>query len=284
MIYINDETLENIIKEDIPYIDLTSLILGINNQKGEIKFISRENAVISGSEEVVRIFNKLGIKNKTVLPSGTLVKSGDIIIHAQGNVDALHMGWKVSMNILEYCSGIATRTKRLVDKAKGINPHIEIVTTRKMFPGTKEFSVKAIIAGGAYPHRLGLSETVLIFKQHLNFIGGIPGLVENLKVIKARACEKKVIVEVKDFETAIILSKAGIDGIQFDKIDPLELKRIVKAVRNINPSITLIATGGINESNIEDYSKTGIDAISTTSVYFGTPVDIGVTITKQLNT
>jgi len=194
--YINDETIENIIREDIPYIDLTSLVLGINSQKGEIKFISRGNAVISGSEEVVRIFNKLGIESKTVLASGTLVKSGDVIVHAQGNVDALHMGWKVSMNILEYCSGIATRTKYLVDKAKNINPQIEIVTTRKIFPGTKEFSIKAIIAGGAYPHRLGLSETVLIFKQHLNFIGGVPGLIEKLEVIKARSCEKKVIVEI----------------------------------------------------------------------------------------
>ncbi|MBU3213756.1 ModD protein [Clostridium estertheticum] len=280
MVYINDETIENIIKEDIPYIDLTSLVLGINNQKGEIKFVSRGNAVISGSEEVVRIFNKLGIKNKTFRPSGTLVKSGDVIVHAQGNSDALHMGWKVSMNILEYCSGIATRTKKLVDKAKNINPKIEIVTTRKVFPGTKEFSIKAIIAGGASPHRLGLSETILIFKQHLNFIGGVSGLIENLEVIKARSCEKKVIVEVEDFETALILSKAGVDGLQFDKINPLELKKIVEAVRSINPSITLIGTGGINESNIEDYARTGINAISTTSVYFGTPVDIGVTITK----
>jgi len=280
MIYINDETIENIIKEDIPYIDLTSLVLGINNQKGEIKFISRGNAVISGSEEVVRIFNKLGIKSKTVLPSGTLVKSGDVIVHAQGNVDALHMGWKVSMNILEYCSGIATRTKKLVDKAKNVNSKIEILTTRKIFPGTKGFSINAIIAGGAYPHRLGLSETILIFKQHLNFIGGIHGLVEKLDVIKARACEKKVIVEVENFKTAIILSKAGVDGLQFDKINPLELNTIVESVRSINPSITLIGTGGINESNIEDYARTGIDAISTTSVYFGTPVDIGVTITK----
>ncbi|MBW9150731.1 hypothetical protein KTC97_01615 [Clostridium estertheticum] len=157
---------------------------------------------------------------------------------------------------------------------------MEIVTTRKVFPGTKEFSIKAIIAGGASPHRLGLSETILIFKQHLNFIGGVSGLIENLEVIKARSCEKKVIVEVEDSETALILSKAGVDGLQFDKINPLELKKIVEVVRSINPSITLIGTGGINESNIEDYARTGINAISTTSVYFGTPVDIGVTITK----
>jgi len=34
-------------------------------------------------------------------------------------------------------------------------------------------TVKAVIVGGGLPHRMGLSETVLVFKQHLNFIGAI---------------------------------------------------------------------------------------------------------------
>lgn len=280
MVYIKDETIENLIKEDIPYIDLTTLALGINGEKGEIKFISRSNSVISSTEEAIRIFNKLNIETKAYLPSGTVVKPGDFILHGYGETGALHMAWKVSMNLLEYCSGIATRTRCLVDKAKAVNPKVEIVTTRKIFPGTKELSVKAVIAGGAYPHRLGLSETILIFKQHLNFIGGIDGLIEKLDHIKRKACEKKIIVEVEDMETAVKLSKAGVHGIQFDKVNPLELKRIVEAVRTIDPSITLIGTGGINEKNIEDYARSGVDSISTTSVYFGSPADIGVTITK----
>lgn len=281
MIYIKDQTIENIINEDIPYIDLTTSILGITNENGEIKFVSRENAVISGSEEVIRIFNKLGIETKSYVPSGTIVKPGDVIINAKGNADALHMAWKVSMNILEYCSGISTRTRRLVDKAKNINPKIEIVTTRKIFPGTKELSIKAIIAGGALPHRLGLSETILVFKQHLNFIGGIDGFIANIDTIKAKACEKKILIEVEDLESAVKVTKAGVHGLQFDKLSPAELKVIVATIRNINPSITLIGTGGINEGNIEEYAATGVDSISTTSVYFGTPVDIEVTITKQ---
>lgn len=280
MVYIKDETIENLIKEDIPYIDLTTLALGISGEKGEIKFISRGIAIISSTEEVIRIFNKLNIETKMFLPSGTVVKPGDLILQGQGDVEALHMAWKVSMNILEYCSGIATRTRLLVDKAKSVNPNVEIVTTRKIFPGTKELSIKAVMSGGAYPHRLGLSETILVFKQHLNFIGGIDGFIEKLEDIKRKACEKKIIVEVEDMETAVKLSKVGVHGLQFDKIKPSELKAIVKVVRAINPEITLIGTGGINENNIEDYARTGVDSISTTSVYFGTPVDIGVTITR----
>ncbi|OPX86915.1 hypothetical protein [Pelotomaculum sp. PtaB.Bin117] len=95
------------------------------------------------------------------------------IIEAEGDAENLHMSWRASMNILEYASGIATRTNKILTKARKVNPKIEILATRKIFPGTKELSVKAVIVGGGLPHRLGLSETVLVFKQHLNFIGAI---------------------------------------------------------------------------------------------------------------
>lgn len=101
-----------------------------------------------------------------------------------------------------------------------------------------------------------------------------------MEEIKARACEKKVIVETECKEDAIRLSKAGVDGLQFDKIPPTDLKGIVDKIRTINPQITLIGTGGIHEGNIEEYAKTGVDSISTTWVYFGKPVDIGVMIQK----
>jgi len=278
MYYTADETIERFIKEDIPYIDLTTLVLDIGKQKGKMHFISRDHAVVCGTEEVTRIFNKLGVTTVRFLPSGTWVKPGEIFLEADGNAECLHMAWKVSMNILEYCSGIATRTKKLVDKAKSINPKIELVTTRKVFPGTKELAVKAVVAGGGLPHRLGLSETILIFKQHMNFMGGIDGLLNKMEEIKARACEKKVIVETECEADAIKLCKAGVDGLQFDKIPPSDLKKIIEKIKTINPHITLIGTGGINEGNIEEYAMTGVNVISTTWVYFGKPVDIGVTI------
>jgi len=278
MVYISDETIDRWIKEDVPYIDLTTLTLGIGSVKGKISFAAREFTVLSGVEEVLRIFAKLGIKQIQSLPSGSVVNKGDVFIEAEGLASSLHLAWKVSMNILEYCSGIATRTKKMVDKAKLVNPHVPILATRKSFPGTKELAIKSIIAGGAFPHRLGLSETILIFKQHVAFLGGINNLPEVIKQIKANACEKKIIVEVATIEDARLLIGSGVDGLQFDKVPANDLKFIVDQIRHLDPHITLLGAGGINEGNVEDYARSGINAIVTTSMYFGKPSDIGVTM------
>lgn len=276
--YISDEIIDRFIKEDVPYIDLTTLVLGIGGQKGKIQFFSREDAVLCGTEEVVRIFDKLNITVNKSCSSGSLINKNEFFLEGEGNVENLQMAWKISQNILDYSSGIATKTKKLVDKVHTINPNTSIVTTRKNIPGTKELAIKAIIAGGGFPHRLGLSETILIFKQHLNFLGGINGLTEILTKVKSKACEKKVIAEVENLEDAVKLCEKGIDGLQFDKVPCDSLKRNVEILRNINPSIAILAAGGINEDNIVDYAKTGIDAIVTTSLYYTKPIDIGCKI------
>jgi len=276
--YISDELIDRFIREDVPYIDLTTLVLGINSQKGIIQFFSREDAVLCGTEEVIKIFNRLNIDLIKTCPSGTLIKKNEIFLEGKGNAEDLHMAWKVAQNILDYSSGIATKTKNLVDRASLINSNLHVITTRKVIPGTKELTIKAVIAGGGFPHRLGLSETILIFKQHLNFLGGIDELTKILKSVKAKACEKKVIAEIENLDQAIKLCENGIDGLQFDKVPYDELKTNVTILRNINPSIVILAAGGINESNIEEYAKTGVDAIVTTSVYHAKPIDIGCKI------
>jgi nicotinate-nucleotide pyrophosphorylase len=34
------------------------------------------------------------------------------------------------------------------------------------FPGTQAAAIKAVLSGGASPHRLSLSETLLVFAEH----------------------------------------------------------------------------------------------------------------------
>ena len=276
MLFIPDNVIDNLIAEDVPYFDLTTWGLGFGNAYGIIEYFTREDMVLCGSEEVERIFHKLSITPIDIKPSGAHIKAGESFIKATGIAENLHMAWKVGQNILDHCSGISTKTDRMIQKAQAINPHIMIVTTRKGFPGAKALMTKAVLTGGAFPHRLGLSETVLVFKQHMNFLGGLDGFIQQIPELKIKVCEKKLIVEAESLESAIKLCNAGVDGLQFDKFSVSDLTIAVRTLKEINPSITILGAGGINEKNIEEYASTGIHAIVTTNMYDAPPIDIGV--------
>jgi len=281
MIFLSTEEIDRLIKEDVPYLDLTSWALGIRDQQGTITYFTREDAVVCGTEEVRQIFDHLHIVPDLFVPSGKSVKSGDILISGKGRAADLHVAWKVCQNILDHCSGIATKTRKMVDTVKSYNNNISIFTTRKGFPGTKALAIKSILAGGAMPHRLGLSETILIFKQHMNFIGGFDGLLKKIPELKAECCEKKIIVEADSFDQAVSLFWAGADGIQFDKMPLNDLRRAAEKIKAEYPGLVLLAAGGINETNVSDYAQLNIDGIVTTSLYSAKPIDIGVKINKS---
>lgn len=272
--FLSDVEIDALIREDVPYFDLTSWALDIDMQPGRIEFMARDPGVLCGTEEVRRLLEKLGVHTTFSLASGTFMQPAQSLLRAEGPAGALHMGWKVSLNILEYGSGIATRTRRLVELASSANPSCTVVSTRKGFPGTRNLATKAVLAGGASPHRLGLSETILVFEQHRAFLGDTQAIKNKLRAARQKAPEKKILVEVDSPAQAVELLDAGIDGVQFDKLSPPEIASSVQTLRALNPRLTIIAAGGVNESNAAAYAATGVDALATSSIFFGKPTDI----------
>jgi molybdenum transport protein len=281
MLYIADETIEKWIKEDVPYLDLTAWVLMIGDCPGKLSYYCREAAVLCGLEEVGRICHKLNVTVTRSLASGERVAPDTVVFEAAGTAADLHKVWKIGLNILEYASGIATRTRNLVDRIQAVNPRTTLVATRKNFPGTKELAVKAVLSGGGIPHRLGLSETVLVFGQHRNFLTGPGDLAAMLPDVKVQVCEKKILAEVDGMEEALVLAGAGIDGVQFDKVAPSQLREWVPRLRAVRPDLTILAAGGVAESNAADYAATGVNALVTSAVYFGKPADFGTRIEKK---
>jgi len=276
MVIFTDEEVEQVLTEDVPYFDLTTTILGIGDKEGKITYTARHDMVVCGTEEVRRIFNKFGITTHTFTPSGTFIEQGTTFLTAKGRAEDLHKVWKATQILLEYACGMATKTHRLVMLAKRANPDVYVVTTRKHFPFGKKISIKAILAGGALPHRLGLSETILVFGEHLSFYGGYEKFFKDLENIKKKVPEKKITVEVKDMEMAIKAIKAGVDILQLDKFGAYEVKKVVEMARGEDKDIKIAAAGGINETNIEEYAATGVDLIVLSCAYFGKPADIKV--------
>ncbi|HEY9248834.1 MAG TPA: ModD protein, partial [Rariglobus sp.] len=282
MLAVPDDTLDRWIREDVPVLDLTTHTLALRGIPGRMTFSTREDIVACGTEEVGRILQKLGASAAPGFhPSGSALSAGDDLITATGPVEALHAAWKVCANILEHASGIATATRHLVDTARtaSVGKHpVNVAVTRKGFPGTRELAIKATLAGGAIPHRLGLSESILVFPQHRAFFNSDEAFALRIAELRTRCREKQFIVEAHNPDEALRWAEAGADGIQLDKLPPAKLAETVRKLRELRPDILLLAAGGIHSGNASDYAATGVDVLVTSCVFHAPPADIGVTI------
>lgn len=275
---VSDLLLDRLIEEDVPYGDLTTDLLGIGTRRGRIVFTTREPTVLCATEEAAGILRKFGAEIRQLTPSGESLPPGVTFLEAEGTAAAIHAGWRVSLNLLEHICGIATRTRRIVDNARKINPAISIAPTRKSYPGLKKLAIKAIESGGARSHRLGLSESVLIFRHHLVFLEGMESLCADLERIRREVPSMKLTIEVEDLDGALRAARAGFDIIQIDKMSCADLSRLVKEIRDINPAVMVAAAGGVSEANAAEYAATGVHILVLSSVFFGKPSDIGVRI------
>ena len=191
----------------------------------------------------------------------------------------LHEVWKVSLNILEQLSGVATKTNKMLNIAKEGNKNIVLATTRKHFPLTKDMMIHAVLSGGGIFHRLGLYDSILIFTQHRNFFDTKVEFEEAFKRAKDKFLEKKIVVEVDSFDEACYFASLGADVLQCEKMGYEELKECVGLKKEYS-HIKVLATGGINLTNAKEYASCGVDALVTSSVYSANPCDIKAVITK----
>lgn len=275
MVVFPEVRIDYFISEDVPYLDLTSEVLGVADQAGEMEYYTREECVLAGTDVVRRIARNLGCEVVAVRYDGDRIAAGESFMTLRGPASALHQVWKVGLNTFDHLSAVATKTRQMVDAAHEANPRCEILTTRKSMPGAKDLLTAAVRAGGAWPHRLGLSETVLVFDHHIAFLGGFDAFIGRLPEIKRRCVEKKLFVEAGE-EQARILARAGVDGIQFDKVPVGRLASLVEELRAIDPHLTLIAAGGINPGNAAAYAATGVDGLATTAPFSAKPLDMSV--------
>jgi molybdenum transport protein len=259
--------LEKYIQDDLPYFDLTTSLQNCNDVFAKIEVYTREDIIVSCSEEAAKIAELLDCKVEFFEKSKTKLEKGSTIIKYSGTYENIHKAWRLTQILLEYSCKISTYSYEMHEKIKKINPTCELLTTRKTFPFSKRFCIKAAICGGAMPHRLNLSETILFFEGHRILYKTNEEFYEDLKKIKTKIPEKKLNVESDNLEDCKNLMNIGVDVIQLDKIDFEELKKIIEYKDKNFPNVKILVAGGINLSNIEKYASYKIDGVVTSSVY-----------------
>jgi molybdenum transport protein len=270
-----DSVLEGFVSDDIPLLDLTTHVLAIGGKPGRMTFAARDPMVVACAEEAAKIIAQTGAATELQTASGTSLEPGAPILAATGPAAALLRSWKMAQNLIEVASGIATATRRIVEAGRAVKPSISVTCTRKNAPGTKLMSVKAILAGGATPHRLGLSETILIFAEHRSFLAGLPEK-DIVARVRREAAEKKIVVEVASIEEALIWAGAGADVIQAEKFPPEQIETLIRKLGPDGHRALVAAAGGVNASNAGAYAAAGADILVTSAPYWGKPCDVAV--------
>lgn len=274
-----DALLEGFLQDDHAYGDATTWALGIGDAPGRLVCRARHAQIACCTEEAARMGQLRGLRPEgPIVASGTAVQAGALLLTLAGRAADLHAVWKPAQTLMEYAAGIASMTAELVAAARRGNPQVAIACTRKHLPGAKAMSVKAILAGGAVPHRLGLSETLLVFAEHRVFLGH-EAPAETVARLRRNWPERQVVVEVADADEAALWIAAGADVIQLEKCLPEVVAAVVGLADGLPTKIA--AAGGVNISNAETYARAGAHILVSSTPYGARPRDVAVTLAPE---
>ncbi|MDM5271377.1 ModD protein [Sulfurovum sp. zt1-1] len=279
MLRIDDHTLMEYFKEDVPYFDLTTSLQEQSSKSVRLEIFTREDVIVSCSEEAKRVAELLGCDIEYWIPSKQKARKGETLLIMSGTYETVHQVWRSVQNILEYSCKIATYTHEMKEAIISENPHCELLTTRKNFPFAKSFCIRSVINGGAMPHRLGLGETVIFFPHHRIVYPSTEAFYEEIAMLKKKAPEKKIVIESDTFEEAMVLMQKGADVIQMDKVDVMTLQKLTEYRDQHFAEVKILASGGVNRENAQLFAKTRVDGIVTSAVYFCGMANMGSKMT-----
>ncbi len=278
------------------------------NLSSKAKIIAKQEGIISGIEEIEYLVKKYtGLTFKSFLKDGLKLKNHEVIAEITGKSHEILGYERTILNILQRMSGIATETNRLV---KSINRQQITDNKKPYIAATRKtpwmsLDKKAVAVGGGLTHRLNLSDGILIKDNHLVHVsiekavkmilnphiylttgdakeGSQTEMYRSLGYLNGRTRKLKselIEIEVENFQQAhrVIKSFSNLKSnnhlaIMLDNFTPELAKQTLTNLRKEFDLSNIIfeASGGIDEKNILEWAKTGVDILSLGSLTHST--------------
>jgi nicotinate-nucleotide pyrophosphorylase (carboxylating) len=251
--------IRNALEEDIGSGDITTSLLfpeGTEGQESTALLIAKSSFVLAGlpfAKEVFRCVDD-SVRLEQLVEEGSRVRKADVLAKINGRTRTLLMCERVSLNILQRLSGIASLTNKFVRRIKDLNT--KVLDTRKTTPCMRYMERYAVRMGGGTNHRSGLYDGILIKDNHIEAAGGIRKAV---LLAKEGRYFSRIEVEaetLKEFKEAL---NAGADIIMLDNMPVADIKEAVRLARG---RVTLEASGNVTPDNIREIAETGVGFVS----------------------
>ncbi|MDH5779709.1 MAG: carboxylating nicotinate-nucleotide diphosphorylase [Candidatus Bathyarchaeota archaeon] len=257
-----EERIRRFLEEDVGQGDITTLLTIPRGIIVEAEVVAKEKGVAAGVEEVSAFLEELGFETNALVSDGSEIEKGTTIMRISGDARTLLSTERTILNLLSRMSGIATKTRSIIEKVRDTGYETRIACTRKVAPGLLYFDKKAVMLGGGDTHRLHLDDLVLVKDNHLAIIGGVGEAVKRAR--NTVSFSKKIEVEVSSEKDASEAVEAGADIVMLDNFSPQKIKEAISllAKKGLRDRVLIEASGGINEENVMEYAATGADILS----------------------
>jgi len=199
------------------------------------------------------------LKLEILIKDGGDINPGDIVFFISGRQQSILKAERLTLNIMQRMSGIATITREYAEKLNGLKT--KILDTRKTTPGLRFLEKEAVRIGGGMNHRMGLYDMIILKDNHIDYAGGIEkAILSTRDYIRKNNLNLKIEVEARNIEDVRkILAVGLVDRIMLDNFN---VNNTFTAVKEISGRFETESSGGITLATIRSYAECGVDFIS----------------------
>ncbi len=234
---------------------------------------AREHGVVSGMQIAKIAFSLVDpeLVVETVLPDGSVCKPGDTLMRVTGRASSILMGERVALNFAGRLSGIATLTSKFAAETKGTKTRV--TCTRKTTPGLRTVEKQAVLHGGGFNHRFGLSDAIMIKDNHIAAAGSIEIALERAVAVASHMVRIEIEVDTLKQLQQVLDAK----GAHVVLLDNMDTPTLIEAVKMVDGRLTVEASGNMKLDRIKEVAATGVDYISSGALTHSAPnMDIGL--------
>ena len=222
--------------------------------------IAKEDLICAGLPVAERLFHTLDpdVVFTAKVQEGEACPRGTVMAEISGPARVLLTGERTALNFLQRLCGVATAAHKYQELAGN---RAKILDTRKTTPGWRNLEKYAVATGGAFNHRIGLYDRIMIKDNHRELAGmeGKGGILRSVRRAREMYPQLEIEVEVDSLDE---LDEALLSGAEYILLDNMDNEQVVKAVGIARNKARLEASGNVTLGRIPSLSETGVDYIS----------------------
>jgi len=241
------------------------------NIPGNAYFLAKADGILAGMDIACEVFSLYASKSKREskvrfekkISDGKKIRSGNHLAEVHAPLDILLTAERVSLNLLQRMSGIATLTGEYVKAVGGTKA--KILDTRKTAPLLRPFDRYGVLCGGGKNHRYSLAEMILVKDNHIAANGGdIKPVLDKLRKYFSGGEHPLIPVEIEltTLDQLQIILAHGKNLVNRVLLDNFQLQSLREAVIHNANTFETEASGGVTLETVRPIAETGVDYIS----------------------